>query len=190
MIIARLIVIAGAALGLLTAGGCGKPETGKAEAICVKGVDKAMAVQTAERVLTKMHFEIDKSDVNAGLVRTRPLSGAQFFELWRKDNVGMFNWSESNLQTLRRTAEVDIKEKAGQICIDCNVTIERLAMPERPIAGSEYAFAMYTKSDPAVQRMAISGEQWKQMAWIGLGSDERLEAKILAKIEKRMMQGH
>ena len=33
------------------------------------------------------HLEVDKSDFQSGFIRTKSLSGAQFFEFWRLDNV-------------------------------------------------------------------------------------------------------
>ncbi len=55
--------------------------------------EKPQAMQTAEDVLSRMHFTIDKSDAEQGIIRTRPLPAAQFFEFWRSDNVGAFNSS-------------------------------------------------------------------------------------------------
>ena len=66
----------------------------------------------AERVLTRMHFAIEKLDAEQGVVKTRPLRGAQFFEFWRSDNVSSYDCEEANLQSVRRTVELRVKKEA------------------------------------------------------------------------------
>ncbi len=88
------------------------------EPLCIAGVARSFAIETAADTLGQIHFEIEKSDVEAGIVRSRPLRSAQFFEFWRDDTVGSSNWAESNLHTIRRTVELAIAEQQGQLCID------------------------------------------------------------------------
>jgi hypothetical protein len=144
-------------------------------------------VQAAEDVLGEMHFVIDKADANQGFVRTRPLPGAQFFEFWRKDNVGTLNFAEANLQSIRRTIEMKMSRQGGQLCINCNVKVQRLNLPEREnIAGSARAYEMFSSSGPTIQKFRFSHEQKKQMRWIDLGGDPKLATEILNRLEKRM----
>ncbi|MFQ6034300.1 MAG: hypothetical protein ACE5NM_00430, partial [Sedimentisphaerales bacterium] len=109
------------------------------EQICVPGVDKAEAMQIAEDVLAEMHFTIEKADLKTGIIRTRPLPGAQFFEFWRSDNVGVFNAAEANLHSIRRIAQICIRQKTEDrrrktdvcpqscaLCISCDVQVQRL----------------------------------------------------------------
>lgn len=153
------------------------------EQICVANLEKPKAMQIAEKVLGKMHFCIDKSDIKQGLIRTRPLQGAQFFEFWRKDNVGGFNFAEANLHTIRRTVELDVVKQGGKLCIGCNVKTQRLSLSERKVS-SAHAYSMFSESSPSLQKLKLDSEQ---KAWIDLGQDRKLATVILKQIEKRIM---
>jgi hypothetical protein len=164
-------------------------ETGRYEAadqICTPGANKAEAVEAAEDVLGRMHFIIDKADPEQGFVRTKPLSGAQFFELWRKDSIGAFNATESNLHSIRRIAELEIAEKGGQLCIDCRVNVQRLSLPEHEVSSSARAYAMFSTSTASMQELKLRPEQEKDVTWLDLGNDDRLATEILKRIEKEL----
>ena len=105
--------------------GCGgnQQQAAQAEPICLANVQKSQAMQIAEDVLAKMHFTVDKADAERGLIRTRPLAGAQFFELWRSDNVGAFNSAEANMHSIRRTVSLDISLPTGPQGKNCVLTV-------------------------------------------------------------------
>jgi len=167
--------------------GCAKQQQFKAvEQICVPGTAKAEAMQAAEDVLGKMHFTIDKADAERGLIRTKPLPGAQFFEFWRSDNVGAFNSTEANLHSIRRVAELNISQQGGQLYIGCNVKVSRLSLPEQQISSSARAYRMFSQSSPAMQILALHPQQKKGMAWVDLGNDTMLATEILKRIEKHV----
>ncbi len=153
-----------------------------AEQILTKDIDKVQAMQIAEDVLVKMHFTIEKADVESGLIRTRPLPGAQFFEIWRSDNVGAFNCAEANLHSIRRIAELKIKQQDEGLSIGCNVTVYRLSLPERQVSSSARAYEMFSESSLLLQRIRLDPEQKAGMAWVDLGRDRQLEAEILKRI--------
>ncbi len=176
--------------------GCAEQQQFKAvEQICVPDTGKAEAMQAAEDVLGKMHFTIDKADAERGLIRTRPLPGAQIFEFWRSDNVGAFNSAEANLHSIRRVVELDISPRdlpggksgsGGQLYIGCNVKVSRLSLPEHQISSSARAYQMFSQSSPAMQMLELHPQQKKGMAWVDLGNDTRLATEILKRIEKQM----
>jgi hypothetical protein len=92
--------------------GCAKQQQyATIDQISTSNIDKAEAMQIAEDVLVKMHFNIEKADYESGIIRTRPLPGAQFFEFWRSDNVGAFNTAEANLHSIRRIVELHVSQK-------------------------------------------------------------------------------
>ncbi len=171
----------------LMAAGCAQTQqyTGIKQ-ICVPGVDKQVVMEAAEEALSKMHFTIDKADAEQGVVRTRPLAGAQFFEFWRRDNVGAFNWVEANLHSIRRTAKLDISQQAGQLCVSCNVNVQRLSLPEQEVTSSAHAYGMFTRSGTVIQTLKLYPGQKTGVAWIDLGEDARLATEILKRIEKRI----
>jgi hypothetical protein len=156
------------------------------EQICVPGTSKAEATQAAEDVLGRMHFVIDKADAEQGLVRTKPLSGAQFFEFWRKDSVGAFNAAESNLHSIRRAAQLNMTRKGRQLCIACDVKVERLSLPEHEVSSSARAYAMFSRSTASMQELRLQPEQREKVSWLDLGNDSMLATEILKRIEKEL----
>jgi len=191
-------------LGLLLAGCTEQQQYGAVKPICVDNIDKLQAMEAAEDILVKMHFTIEKADADPatlgidtrrwrGFIRTRPLPGAQFFEFWRSDNVGADNWLESNLHSIRRVVELNMSEQdegppqsGNRLCINCDVQIYRLSLPERPVSSSARAYDMFSASSPALQRIQLNPKQKEGMAWIDLGKDRQLAAEILKRIENRL----
>jgi hypothetical protein len=175
-------------LGLLLVG-CAEQQRYEAEQtqvasdkIFVADSDMPNVMQIAEDVLAKMHFTIEKADVESGLIRTRPLPGAQFFEFWRSDNVGAFNRAEANLHSIRRIAELNIKQQDEGLSIGCDVKVYRLSLPERRVSSSARAYEMFSESSLLLQRIRLDPEQKAGMAWVNLGRDRQLEAEILKRI--------
>ena len=154
------------------------------EQICVANVEKLKTIETAEDVLGQMHFTIDKADVEQGFIRTRPLTGAQFFELWRSDNVGPSNSLQANLHSIRRIVELDINRQEEKLCVGCDVSVQRLSLPEHEVSSSARAYQMFSESTASMQRLKLRPEQKKQMAWVNLDKDTKLAAEILKRIEK------
>jgi len=148
-----------------------------------QGIGKTDLMEVAEDVLARMYFTIDKADTNSGLIRTRPLPGAQFFEFWRSDNAGTDNTLAANLHTIRRTVTLDISQQGQELCIGCNVQAQRLSLPERQVSSSARVYGIFSQSSSLLQRLKLNPEQKKDMAWIDLGRDPRLEGEILKRIE-------
>lgn len=153
-----------------------------------QGIGTADMMEVAEEILVKMYFTIEKADVDSGLIRTRPLPGAQFFEFWRSDNVGADNTLAANLHTIRRTVTLDISQQGEELRIGCEVQAQRLSLPEHQVSSSARVYGMFSLSSPSLQRLKLNPEQKKEMAWIDLGRDSRLEAEILKRIETRIVR--
>jgi len=182
-----LLFVASSAPVLL--GGCAESEQFKpVEQICLSEVARDEAMRTAEEVLGRMHFSIAKSDADSGVIVTRPLQGAQLFEIWRSDSVGGFNTAEANLHTIRRSAEVKVSEEGGQVCIRCDVKTQRLNMPQRAEGSRSQAFKLFSEGDSVLQKLKLQPEQKQGMVWIDLGGDERLSTAILRRIEKKAVK--
>lgn len=177
------VVLAG---GLLAAG-CASHETAPVPAVvCPNNVARTAVVEAVEDVLSRMHFAIEKRDAEEGIIRTRPLTGGQAFEIWRSDNVGAFNGAEANLQTIRRSVEVRVRDENGRACLDCNVRVERLSLPENAIASTSQGYRIHSQSSPLLQTFELTGRQQAGMAWIDLGDDPALAAEILRRIERKL----
>ena len=154
--------------------------------VCLGSIDKARAMRAAQHALIDMHFTIDKADETTGLIRTHPLSGAQFFEFWRKDSVGSFNKKEANLHSIQRIATLQLGKGNEGICIECEVATQRLNLPEHEVSNSSRAYALFTKSSASLQRMRLNPEQQAEVAWVDIGKDGRLAVHILERIEARI----
>jgi hypothetical protein len=167
--------------------GCAEPYRGETvEQICPAGINMQQAMQIAEDVLGKMHFTIAKSDANLGVIKTKPLAGAQFFEFWRKDNVGAFNFDEANLHSIRRIAELNIKQQDTLLCIRCNVNTQRLHLPEQEITSRARPYEIFPQNSPSKQTREINQKQKQGMTWVNLGNDTKLATVILKKIENKI----
>jgi hypothetical protein len=153
-----------------------------------RGIGMANAMEAAEDVLAGMHFDIEKADIDSGLIRTRPLPGAQFFEFWRSDNVGGKNSLAANLHTIRRTVELTVSRLEGELRLDCDVRVQRLSIPEHEVSSSARVYQMFSRSSQSLQRLALNPEQQKEIAWIDLENDTLLETEILKRIEARIVR--
>ena len=153
-----------------------------------QGIGTADLMEVAEDVLANMYFTIDKADTDSGLIRTRPLPGAQFFEFWRSDNAGTDNTLAANLHTIRRTVTLDISQEGQDLRIGCNVQAQRLSLPERQVSSSARIYRMFSRSSQSLQKLKLNPEQKKEMAWIDLDRDSRLEAEILKRIETEIVR--
>lgn len=173
---------------LLLLAGCAQQQqvSETIDQICLPDTDKTSAMRAAEDVLGRLHFSIDKSDDDLGVVRTRPLPAAQFFEFWRKDNIGKFNSAEANLHTIRRIAELNINQQGGQLCIRCSVNTQRLRLPEREIRSRARAYELFSQSGSSIQTMQLYPGQERGMAWVNLGNDPQLATVILKQIENKL----
>lgn len=151
-------------------------------------IGTAGLMEVAEDVLARMYFTIDKADVDSGLIRTRPLPGAQFFEFWRSDNVGADSSFVANLHTIRRTVTLDMSQQGEELRIGCNVQVQRLSLPERQVSSTARVYEIFSRSSPSLQKLTLNPAQKKEMAWIELGSDTELAAEILKRIQAQIVR--
>jgi len=164
-------------VGLILYDGCGPERQYQVDQqICATNVDKSQAMQIAEDVLTGMHFVIEKADLESGLIRTRPLPAAQFFEFWRSDNVGSFNTALANLHSIQRTTQIHIQRQGDRLYICCDVQIQKLSLPEHEAAG---------RAGAPLKRLSFGAEQQIGMTWIDLGKDNKLAAEILKRVDQQ-----
>lgn len=150
--------------------------------------DKDLAMRAAHGVLAEMLFVIEKYDPQAGVIRTSPLTAAQFFEFWRHDNVEPQTAAMANLHSVQRIVHVNVSEENNNVSVDCQVQVRRLSIPEKEFAAVSQAAGMFTTGDISLQRLELNDEQKEKMAWIDLGPDHALEHKILTLIRERITE--
>jgi hypothetical protein len=156
------------------------------DSICQAGVSKSELMRYAENVLDEMCFVIEKADLEQGLIKTRPLPGAQTFEIWRSDNVGRYNTDMANIHSIVRTAQLTFSRNDNQFCVDCSVEMYRLSLPEREISSSARLYRLFFDSTSSMKKLNLSGKQLDEMAWLDMGRDKRLETEILNRIEAKI----
>jgi hypothetical protein len=166
--------------------GCAKKQQFEPKPVCLANIDVASAMGEAEKALIRMNFVVDKADTAGGVMRTKPLTGGQFFEFWRKDNRGAYSRNMANIHSIRRTAELRFAQENGQMCINCNVKVERLSIPEKEIDSSARAYSLFSDSGQSERTMELNPEQKADAEWVDLGRDNGLEAYILEKVNKRI----
>lgn len=173
-------------VALLALAGCaGQQQYATVEQICIAGASRQKLMQTAEDVLAKMHFTIAKSDPVQGIIRTRPLRAAQVFEFWRSDNIGSFNTAYANLHNIRRTVQLNINQQDRQLCIDCDVKVQRLSRSEPRGTDRPPDHDRFSES-PLRHNLKLKGLDPALNAWVNLNPDEMLATHILKQIEKKL----
>jgi formylmethanofuran:tetrahydromethanopterin formyltransferase len=177
---------------LVLASGCAshKQACQTAEPLCLQGTGYAQVMQAAEQTLGEMHFAVAKLDAEQGIIWTQPLTGAQFFELWRSDNATAGSAAEANLHTIRRSVELKVAPEDGRVCLHCTASVQRLSLPENEVASVSQAYQMHGSSTAAIQTLALSPAQRQAMAWIDLGPDADLAARILSRIAAKLQSAH
>jgi hypothetical protein len=176
----RAWLIAGLTAVLMFGGCCSKESSETINRICAQGVDKQAVMDAAQRVLEDMHFTIEKADLDAGYISTRPLAAQQFFELWRSDTVGCGNFAEANLHSVTRTAEINVAPQDDDFCLTCKVATRRLSVPDREISSATELPKVFTKSAGGLQTLQLG----RDAVWMDMGNDPALEARILERIQK------
>jgi hypothetical protein len=165
--------------------GCGKQaEVKESEPLCLAPTDREQFMEIAEDALVSMYFVIEKYDIDAGFIKTKPLSGAQFFEFWRKDNTSFKKAAEANIHSIHRIVQMTVDEGEQGLCMKCDVKVERLSIPEEEfLIMSEVQKTFSEKS--SLQSLRTPEKKQSKMTWIDLGKDPVLETKILKTIERK-----
>ena len=162
--------------------GCGKSiQIDQVDPVCISA-DKAQLMQASQTVLGKMNFQIAKLDTDAGLIITKPLESAKFFEFWRTDNIGKYNKQNANLHSIRKIVRLTTTKSAGSLCLNCDVQIQRLSLPKSDIDTSQ-VYRVHSQGRYETPDLNITDEQKKNMTWINLGQDNVLATEILEQIK-------
>jgi len=173
---------------MIAAGGCSEQQSDvEGSKLCKGGVNKAEMIELCEEVLRDLTFDIDKSDVESGVVLSRPLRGGQFFEFWRRDNQGGFNNAESNIHSLRRTASFSLAESEGKVCVTCVVDVERLSLSEMGASEPGYKYDKISSRNIRLANMQVD-VSGKEKSWIDMGEDYRLEEELMERLAKKASQ--
>jgi hypothetical protein len=121
-----------------------------------------------------------------GKLATFPEIGSSYFEPWRRDTVIGFQRLQSTLQTMRRTAKVQVvPNNAGYLVeVTVNKDIEEV---DRSLSGADGAAAArhdgsVVRTDPTLRGQPIT------LDWIEQERDNELEQQILREIQGRLLE--
>ncbi len=135
----------------------------------------------ARRVVRELRFEPIVPEKSKGHIETRPLTGASWFEFWRKDTIGPTQVAEASLHTVRRRATVSISPKdGGGARVFVKVIKERKSAPGSMPESVGESFNIFDTEDTHLMRQDTLAET--DHDWITLGRDPRLEQYILERI--------
>lgn len=162
--------------------GCGKNiQIEDVEPLCVSA-DNAQLMTASQTVLSKMNFQIAKLDADQGLIITKPLESAKFFEFWRTDNIGKYNKQNAYLHSTRKIVRLATAKNSGRLCLSCDVKLQRLSLPKSDIDTSQ-VYRVHSQDRYTTPDLDLTDEQKKNMTWIDLGSDNALATEILKQIK-------
>lgn len=125
---------------------------------------------------------VDRQD---GLVVTRPTTGQQWFEFWRRDSQGGYQLLESSIHTIRRivtvrVAPTDVETAQDAFNVSVRVDKERYSAPERQVTTASGALAIYSERLPTTEGLLASKAAGEH--WVPLGRDVLLERYLLERI--------
>ena len=127
------------------------------------------------------YFEIATENRLSRTIVTQPKMAAMLGEPWNGDSVGFRERFESNLQTIRRFAQVTVKPASGGgFAVEVKVykELEDLVRPDRQAAGR----AVFNNDFPINRGRDVVGPVPIPLQWIPRGRDPKLEQVILARI--------
>jgi hypothetical protein len=139
----------------------------------------------AERCLKDLFFEIDRRDWRSGVLSTRPLISAQWFEPWRGDVASSHARTSSTLATERRTVRIEFVTLIdGMWEARPRVLVEREAVVERQITSSAMTRGAFSRRSLRGSLEADRGIELPDRYWYAVGRDPALERQLAARMQK------
>ncbi len=143
----------------------------------------------AQDVLRSYRFTIDRRDKRAGVITTKPLTGMQYFEFWRRDAVTPEAVLAGSIQTIHRTATVRIvaSDPAGEKHEPVvHVAVTKPYDTAAGIRSTSEAYSMFLlpgeREDPARALLGAGAEPTEPALAKPAGSDVKLARRLREEI--------
>ena len=140
------------------------------------------AVWDASRtVLGRYDFPLDRVDRRAGLITTAPITGQYATEFWRRDAATAADLAESTVQTIYRSARVQIEPVGDGFrpTVTAHTQRSNRAMPQIISASEAIALFRLPGQKSSARRMYLMDYGWHDRRPVtDLGRDHALEAKL------------
>ncbi|MBN1344717.1 MAG: hypothetical protein JXQ73_18640 [Phycisphaerae bacterium] len=179
--------LAGSLLGgLVLLTGCVDPPSDygpvQADVVVSDGTDFDYLWESTLRTLRRVNLTPDRQDSREGIITTKPITSQQWFEFWRHDSLGPYQWVESSMHTTQRHAIVRIQRQPepGHYRVSVEVEVFRYSAPERQVSTPSGALLMYSEKLPTEQGERL--QPMEDVHWVRLGRDPQLEGLLLRRI--------
>lgn len=138
--------------------------------------------ETTLRVLKRWHLTPDRQDPRHGVITTEPITTQQWFEFWRHDAMGPYQWLESSMHTVQRLAKIQIERlpESGRYRVNVVVDVFRMSAAERQVTTPSGALVMYSEKLPTEQGEPLKPHE--NVHWVHLGRDPKMEGVLLQRI--------
>lgn len=148
-------------------------------------------------VLREFYFTIDIRDYRGGQIKTQPLLGRYVCEFWRQDAVTLMDICEGSIQTVYRTAVVQIRptsKGAETYNATVEVTTTRSDRVKPGGQGVADAYEMFVLPGAMVTDMNLLGEADtpdeaaradRRKGLVNLGPDQGLADRLTDRINAR-----
>jgi hypothetical protein len=133
-------------------------------------------------VMRANFFVVEKMDLRGGIITSRPLVSAQWFEPWRGDTSTLGDVARSSMATYRRTLHFDItRTPEGRYLVTARVLVERQTNVGRRVTGV-IGFGNFAASDESslVARTEEGGAPTSY--WYATARDYNLETSLIASV--------
>jgi hypothetical protein len=132
-------------------------------------------------------FTVDRVDYREGVITTKPLTSAQFFELWKRDVVTWHDAQLSSSATYRRTIHFNItKLPDGSYEAAPKVLVERQAIAERRITSAMYFRNINSRKSAYGTKETDEAIILPAYYWYAVGRDETLERHLSAAVWNKL----
>ncbi len=148
--------------------------------------DRERFIDDTLTMLRELDYEPGWVDRQRGVIQTKPSTGAQWFEIWRRDVIGPDQLLESSVSTIRRSVRIDLGEggpepdAAATAAVEVEVRKERFSAPERQVTTASSALAIYGERLPTEEGLLNARTRGEH--WIDLGRDALLERDLLRRM--------
>jgi hypothetical protein len=146
----------------------------------------------AEDVARDFLFRLDRQDYRAGVLTTRPMVSAQWFEPWRREVRTVEDRNESSLATVRRTIRFEFERlEDGAYRVTPKVLVERQALAEQRIT-SAVGYRQYFRRPirpqdrPRGTRESDVGIYLPNRYWYPIGRDDAFERALAQAVAKKV----
>ncbi|MFW6133555.1 MAG: hypothetical protein ACOC8F_06625 [Planctomycetota bacterium] len=178
-------------LAVLAGGGCGRAElAAPPDELTAAQRNFTSLWRASFDVLRDYRFDVDWFDRRSGTIHTERMTAMHFTEFWRKDSTTPRQVAESSLQTIYRTARVEIHpvgDAEDRFKAVVRVETARSDEPALQVTSTSQARELYTgtaKRHLEVRRH-VRAEVEGEGGVVQIGRDEALERRLTEDIRAR-----